>query len=47
MGAYHSQALTPKCSPGEENDRIKYAVSSMKGLRDEMQDAVSNIVVLC
>ena len=38
---------TTKCSAGEENDRIKYATSSMKGFRDEMEDAVSNIAVLC
>lgn len=38
---------TTKCSSGEENDRIKYAASSMKGFRYEMEDAVSNIAVLC
>ena len=33
-----------KCSVGEENDRIKYALSCMKGHRIQMDDAVSNIV---
>jgi hypothetical protein len=43
MGAYHSQPLAPKCAPRKENGGIKYAVSSLQGLRDEMQDAVSKL----
>ena len=38
---------TPKGSAIEENDRIKYAESTMKGYDDEMEDVVSNIAVLC
>ncbi|KAM3313751.1 hypothetical protein ACQJBY_032954 [Aegilops geniculata] len=37
---------TTKCSAGEENDRIKYATSSMKGFRDEMEDALTAVLDL-
>nr|XP_051211774.1 probable protein phosphatase 2C 21 [Lolium perenne] len=46
MGAYHSQPLAPKCAPRKENGGIKYAVSSLQGLRDEMQDAHAAILDL-
>lgn len=37
---------TSKCSSGEENDRINYAASSMKGYRYEMEDALTAVLDL-
>ncbi|KAI4994482.1 hypothetical protein ZWY2020_034123 [Hordeum vulgare] len=37
---------TAKCSAGEENDRIKYAASSMRGFRYEMEDALTAVLDL-
>ena len=36
-----------KRSSSGENYRIKYGASCMQGNRNEMQDAVSNIALLC
>ena len=36
-----------KCTLTDENDRIKYATSSMQGLCPFMEDAVSNVALLC
>jgi hypothetical protein len=42
-----SQSLHLKSTLRDENDRIKYATSSMQGLRSYMEDAVSNVTLLC
>jgi hypothetical protein len=49
MGGSSSRGLMPvlqKSSEVGENDRIKYAASSMQGWRRYMEDAVSNPLVL-
>jgi hypothetical protein len=45
MGQGHS--YMKKFTVRDENDRIAYAVSSMQGLCPYMEDAVSNVTLLC
>lgn len=41
MGVYLSTPKTEKFSEDDENDRLRYGLSSMQGWRATMEDAVS------
>ncbi len=43
----NSLPVESKVTVEEENDRIKYIVSSMQGLGHKMEDAVSKLAAFC